>query len=1218
MEEVFGNRNEVSPSASNTSFGQGGCAEGDNAVAAYLDSEFGLREWCFRSSTGFTALGLTVKAEHLNQRSDNCKIQTSPNICGILFPIDSSGMLDSFDSRERGYNRVKVPLHLISLNLSVGCLAAQQRAICLRRKFDEAPNDITIWVYVPDKEHYFSPSEDYPILQTYIDVCIRGCLQWGGIPYALEFLQSTIGWSEFYLNDAPMSRRPWLHRPDYSIIDSCLEKVATHVRLSERRHPEEYSSFHLTALRGMWGVPSRNHVFIGRGDVIHLLHNILSDDHTKESTMSPVLPSKNILETNAIPNRTKGILESNERDMSSPYDDSLSENKQYYNIRHAEITGLGGVGKTQLAAEYVHRHFGNYYGLVAWLRAESSVTIAADMRRLAFDLGILKSNMSMMKDNQNSINNSNTNATIDKVECNEKVNDIDMTSSESDVDDEVVVEEVKRRLSRCKCRWLLVFDNVEDPSIVASYLPRGLGLGVGLSMTSTAPHSNAVRRWDSLGHVLVTSRVMACQLPSTIVLDSFQPPESLRYLQVALGVEEIISYTHQTNPVTVGNGFHGMCQHSRSSECEYLMILAERMGHLPLALAMAAAYMTRCDLTAAEYLTRLDSLILGANAKNRGEEQSTSLAGDSVFSSLSMTVDRIGKESQAAASVLPSLGFLSSDNITKRLVRHLIVTSYFKTRGPQAVTYTVRLARSLYPWSLVLALIGLVAVMSYTFIHSMNGNTYLIASSVCFSLLATVAFFRTEMQLKLCAVVNYIFVHFDNIIHIHSKDSYSNTASDKDDEVLAGETDRVWELLRHFSLLTMRGSRLKRIGSIHRLQQSVLRARCARAEETLCIERCIWAISKLWHFNQSDTYSWDSCSDHLEHVQALTRYTLELMAYENKKANGNGWKNQCSMRWKYALKLAKLLTEAGSYSVVALSRFDSAQQLLDSAASIHHHLAEIAKTKRSNIWSYFSIQEPSLTQQHKLEIDRATTLHHLGKVLRYNGRLEDSWTALTGALQMRKKLSPQSAMVADTLHELGVLNLKRHELSLAEHQLQLSLVIKRQIKSTSSGKYSQGLGSEKYFTNTQKSFFPFQFTTKQKSAIESLETTEAATLHQLAIVATAKKQYDVAERLLHEALALEESHDTRQRGDGVEPATRPFISRAATLQQLGRVALRRGLLDEAKGRLSEALELYKKAYGERRASVHVNVAAVHHQLVTYIYYLPTVHSIVTLSNISYK
>lgn len=52
---------------------------------------------------------------------------------------------------------------------------------------------------------------------------------------------------------------------------------------------------------------------------------------------------------------------------------------------------LCNAGKSQIAIEYAHRYYSSScYELVAWFRAESAASIAADMRKLAFDLGIIQ------------------------------------------------------------------------------------------------------------------------------------------------------------------------------------------------------------------------------------------------------------------------------------------------------------------------------------------------------------------------------------------------------------------------------------------------------------------------------------------------------------------------------------------------------------------------------------------------------------------------------------------------------------------------------------------------------------------------------------------------------------------------------------------------------------------------------------------------------------
>ena len=137
-----------------------------------------------------------------------------------------------------------------------------------------------------------------------------------------------------------------------------------------------------------------------------------------------------------------------------------------------ETVGLGGVGKTQLAIEFSHRHFDDSsvgppvasisqttqppgYGLVLWVRADSRDSIAKSFRELAADIGV--PGVDTMKNDQ-------------------------------------VVQEVKSKLFRTKCRWLLIFDNFEidvelsNPADeIKRYLPKG-GHGTG--------------------HVLITSRVM--------------------------------------------------------------------------------------------------------------------------------------------------------------------------------------------------------------------------------------------------------------------------------------------------------------------------------------------------------------------------------------------------------------------------------------------------------------------------------------------------------------------------------------------------------------------------------------------------------------------------------------------------------------------------------------------------------------------------------------
>jgi tetratricopeptide (TPR) repeat protein len=98
------------------------------------------------------------------------------------------------------------------------------------------------------------------------------------------------------------------------------------------------------------------------------------------------------------------------------------------------IHGLGGVGKTQLALEYVYRHAAEYE-LVWWVRAEEPVTLAADYAALAGRLGLPEAG-----------------------------------AEEQDA----VVAAVRDSLAR-RDDWLLVLDNARDPEEVRAYLPPSCG-----------------------------------------------------------------------------------------------------------------------------------------------------------------------------------------------------------------------------------------------------------------------------------------------------------------------------------------------------------------------------------------------------------------------------------------------------------------------------------------------------------------------------------------------------------------------------------------------------------------------------------------------------------------------------------------------------------------------------------------------------------------------
>jgi Tetratricopeptide repeat/NB-ARC domain len=116
------------------------------------------------------------------------------------------------------------------------------------------------------------------------------------------------------------------------------------------------------------------------------------------------------------------------------------------NRRRVVLTGLGGVGKSQLAAEYAYRQRADY-DLVWWVRSGQPTSLAADFAALAGQPPLAADLRLGRRSRQ-----------------------------------ELVLAAVRGWLERHR-GWLLVFDNVDDPQAIADLLPR-----------------------SGTGHVIITSR----------------------------------------------------------------------------------------------------------------------------------------------------------------------------------------------------------------------------------------------------------------------------------------------------------------------------------------------------------------------------------------------------------------------------------------------------------------------------------------------------------------------------------------------------------------------------------------------------------------------------------------------------------------------------------------------------------------------------------------
>jgi three-Cys-motif partner protein len=231
------------------------------------------------------------------------------------------------------------------------------------------------------------------------------------------------------------------------------------------------------------------------------------------------------------------------------------------------VHGLGGVGKTELVREYGHR-FGSDYDIIWWIPAEQPTTAAAALAELGHRLALPAS-----------------------------------------PDQAAAVQALFEHL-RHRDRWLLIYDNAEQPDALDGLLP------------PIGP-----------GHVLVTSRWSVWgKRAERLQLNVLARQESVRFLQ-------------DRTTVTDHAG---------------LSALAELLGDLPLALEEAAAYLEETCIGLDEYLTlvrdRAAELFLLSPGDGGAEVDQRRVA--TVWS---VSLDRAGQQAPAAEALLNLFAFLGPD-----------------------------------------------------------------------------------------------------------------------------------------------------------------------------------------------------------------------------------------------------------------------------------------------------------------------------------------------------------------------------------------------------------------------------------------------------------------------------------------------------------------------------------------------------------------------------
>ncbi len=136
------------------------------------------------------------------------KLQDSRVNC-IIFEIENS-LVPILDKREFLYNREKVDFNDIEFTTDTFKMS----------------KDDDIWIYMTKEP--VKPSTEYPIIQSYVDACISGCLEieekFNLENFAVDFIKTTQQWSSSWLNDRIFPRAPHIHEPDAYRIDILLNQ----------------------------------------------------------------------------------------------------------------------------------------------------------------------------------------------------------------------------------------------------------------------------------------------------------------------------------------------------------------------------------------------------------------------------------------------------------------------------------------------------------------------------------------------------------------------------------------------------------------------------------------------------------------------------------------------------------------------------------------------------------------------------------------------------------------------------------------------------------------------------------------------------------------------------------------------------------------------------------------------------------------------------------